>query len=582
MSEERAERRLAAILATDVVGFSRLMGEDEEGTLAALKALQRELIDPKVKEHCGRLVKTTGDGALVEFASVVDAVRCAVAVQRDLAERNTDIPAERRIEFRIGINLGDIIINEGDIYGDGVNVAARLEGLAEPGGICVSRVVRDQVRDKLDFGFEDLGEQRVKNIARPVRVYRVLIGGAPAATRAAQAVPDRPSIAVLPFQNLSPDPEQEYFAEGMVEDIITGLSRIRWLFVIARNSSFTYKGQVVEVKRVGRELGVRYVLGGSVRKLGKRVRITTQLIDADTGVHVWGERYDRSLDDIFALQDEITLSTVGAIEPSLRAAEIERVKRKRPENLDAYDFVLRAMPHINAAMPEEARIAVPLLERALALEPDYGLAHGYLALGFEVLFVRGGLDPEIGAAAVRHAHAAITQGRDDATALGLAGFVISLVEHDRPTAIEAFESALALSPSCSIALILGSVAMGWANEAERALAWGERAVRLSPFDRLIFAAHIGRAVGHFARARYEEAVSAARRAIQSNPGFSVAHWVLAASLAGLGRIPEAKVATARVLALAPNFTTAGTCAGIGVPATLAAPFTEACRAAGLP
>jgi adenylate cyclase len=289
-----------------------------------------------------------------------------------------------------------------------------------------------------------------------------------------------------------------------------------------------------------------------------------------------------SLDDIFALQDEITLSTVGAIEPSLRAAETERVKRKRPENLDAYDFVLRAMPHINAAMPEEARIAVPLLERALALEPDYGLAHGYLALCFEVLFVRGGLDPEIGAAAVRHAHAAITHGRDDATALGLAGFVIAIVEHDRRTAIEAFEGALALSPSCSIALILGSIAMGWANEAELALEWGERALRLSPFDRLILGAHIGLAVGYFASGCYEEAVNAARRAIQSNPGFSVAHWVIAASLAGLGRIPEAKVATARVLALAPNFTTAGTCAGIGVPATLAAPFTEACRAAGLP
>ena len=316
--------------------------------------------------------------------------------------------------------------------------------------------------------------------------------------------------------------------------------------------------------------------------MGKRVRITTQLIEAKTGVHVWGERYDRSLDDIFALQDEITLSTVGAIEPSLRTAEIERVKRKRPENLDAYDLVLRAQPHIGTGMPEEARIAVSLLERALALEPDYGLAHGYLGWCFEVLFVRGGLDPEMAAAAVRHAHAAITNGRDDATALGLAGFVISLVEHDRPTAIEAFEAALALSPSCSVALIFGSIAMGWANEAERALAWGERAVRLSPFDRLIFAAHIGLAVGHFARDRYEEAASAARRAIQSNPGFSVAHWVLAASLAGLGRIPEAKLAAAQVLALSPDFTTAETCACIGVPAVLASPFTKASRAAGLP
>ena len=583
MSGERVERRLAAILATDVVGYSRLMGEDEEGTLAALKTLQRELIDPRVKENCGRLVKTTGDGALVEFASVVDAVRCAVEVQRAMAERNAEILAERRIELRIGINLGDIIIDEGDIYGDGVNLAARLESLSEPGGICVSRVVRDQVRDKLDLSFQDLGEYEVKNIARPVRVYGLPIGRTPAVTApVAPARPDRPSIAVLPFHNLSADPEQEYFADGMVEDIITGLSRIRWLFVIARNSSFTYKGRTVDVKRVGRELGVRYVLGGSVRKFGKRVRVTAQLIEAETGVYVWAERYDRSLHDILALQDEITLSTVAGIEPSLKAVEIERVKRKRPENLDAYDFVLRALPHLSAAMPEQARIAVPLLEHALALEPDYGLAHGYLAWCLEVLFVRGGRDPEIAAAAVRHAHAAITHGRDDATALGLAGFVITIVEHDRRAAIEAFEAALALSPSCSIALIFGSIAMGWANEAERALEWGERAVRLSPFDRLIYAAHTGLAVGHFAQDHYEEAVSAARRAIQSNPGFSVAHWVLAASLAGLGRIPEAKIATAKVLALSPNFTTAGTFAGIGVPAALAARFTETCRAAGLP
>ena len=583
MSGERVERRLAAILATDVVGYSRLMGEDEEGTLAALKTLQRELIDPRVKENCGRLVKTTGDGALVEFASVVDAVRCAVEVQRAMAERNADIPAQRRIELRVGINLGDIIIDEGDIYGGGVNLAARLESLAEPGGICVSRVVRDQVCDKLDLSFEDLGEYEVKNIARPVRVYGLRIGRTPAVTAlVAPAIPDRPSIAVLPFHNLSADPEQEYFADGMVEDIITGLSRIRWLFVIARNSSFTYKGRAVDVKRVGRELGVRYVLGGSVRKFGKRVRVTAQLIEVETGVHVWAERYDRSLRDILALQDEITLSTIGGIEPSLKAVEIERVKRKRPENLDAYDFVLRALPHLSAAMPEQARIAAPLLERALALEPGYGLAHGYLAWCLEVLFVRGGLDPEVAAAAVRHAHAAITHGRDDATALGLAGFVIAIVEHDRRAAIEAFEAALALSPSCSIALIFGSTAMGWANEAERALEWGERAVRLSPFDRLIYAAHIGLAVGHFAQDRYEEAVSAARRAIQSNPGFSVAHWVLAASLAGLGRIPEAKIAAAKVLALSLNFTTAGTFAGVGVATTLAARFTETCRAAGLP
>src|SRR6516164_8969709 len=306
-----AHRRLVAILAADVAGYSRLMGADEEGTLAALKAIRRELSDPKVKEHRGRIVKTTGDGLLIEFASVVDAVRCAVEVQRAMAERNADVPPDRRIELRMGINLGDIIKDGRDIFGDGVNVAARLEGLAEPGGICVARVVRDQVRDKLDFSFEDMGEQQVKNIARPVRVHRVLLGerqsspqpGVAASAQPPLVLPDKPSIAVLPFQNMSGDPEQEYFADGMVEEIITALSRIRWLFVIARNSSFTYKGRTVEVKQVGRELGVRYVLEGSVRNAGGRVRITAQLIDALSDAHLWTDRFDGSLEDVFDLQE---------------------------------------------------------------------------------------------------------------------------------------------------------------------------------------------------------------------------------------------------------------------------------------
>jgi TolB-like protein/class 3 adenylate cyclase len=313
LATERVERRLAAILAADVAGYSRLMGADEEGTLARLKALRRELADPKIKEHRGRIVKTTGDGLLIEFASVVDAVRCAVEVQREMAERNTDVPSDRRIEFRMGINLGDIMKDGLDIYGDGVNVAARLEALAEPGGICVSRVVRDQVRDKLAFSFEDMGEQQVKNIARPVRVHRILFDEGPSSrepttpilTKPPLALPDKPSIAVLPFQNMSGDPEQEYFADGMVEEIITALSRIKWLFVIARNSSFTYKGQAVDVKQVGRELGVRYVLEGSVRKAGGRVRITAQLIDAQNGAHLWADRFDGSLEDIFELQDNV-------------------------------------------------------------------------------------------------------------------------------------------------------------------------------------------------------------------------------------------------------------------------------------
>src|SRR5437588_3182117 len=307
MAEDRVERRLAAILAADVAGYSRLMGADEEGTLAALKAHRRAVLDPKITEHRGRIVKTTGDGLLVEFASVVDAVRCAVDMQRQMAERNAGVAAEQRIEFRIGLNVGDIIIDDKDIYGDGVNIAARLEGLAEPGGICVSRVVRDQVRDKLDFAFEDMGEQQVKNIARPVRVYRVRATASerPNTTAVpALTLPDKPSVAVLPFTNMCADPEQEFFADGITEDVITALSRYPSLFVIARNSCFTYKGRAVDLKQMGRELGVRYVLEGSLRRAGNRIRVTAQLVEAETVKHVWADRYDREVADIFALQDE--------------------------------------------------------------------------------------------------------------------------------------------------------------------------------------------------------------------------------------------------------------------------------------
>src|SRR5579863_3449088 len=370
-AEERVERRLSAILAADVAGYSRLMGIDEEGTLAALKALRRELVDPRIAEHRGRIVKTTGDGLLVEFASVVDAVRCAVDVQREMAGRNTGVPADSRIEFRVGINLGDIIIDGDDIFGEGVNVAARLETLAEPGGICVSRVVRDQVRDKLAFTFEDMGEQQVKNIARPVRAHRIRID---AAAPPPLALPGKPSLAVLPFQNMSGDPEQEYFADGMVEEITTAIARLPWLFVIARNSSFTYKGKSVDVKQVGRELGVRYVLEGSVRKAGNRVRITGQLIDTATGAHIWADRFDGALDDVFEVQDQVASSVAGAIEPKLRLAEIERASRKPTESLDAYDLYLRALAQFHRYTEDGFAATVALLQQALAIDRSYAPA----------------------------------------------------------------------------------------------------------------------------------------------------------------------------------------------------------------
>jgi len=396
------------------------------------------------------------------------------------------------------------------------------------------------------------------------------------------AMPDKPSIAVLPFQNLSGDPAQDYFAEGMVEDIITGLSRIKWLFVIARSSTFTYKGQPVDVKRVGRELGVRYVLEGSVRKAGERVRISAQLVEAESSGHLWAQRYDSRLDDIFALQDEITLSVVGAIEPSLRDAEIERVKRKRPDNLDAYDLVLRAIPHVYIAAPEEAAKAVPLLKRALELEADYAGAHGLLAWCHLILFVRGGFNESNRASATRHARVAVTHGRDDAAALAMGAFAIGLAEHDRVAAGEAFERALALSPSSALTLFLGAVTLAYAGEAERAIDWAERALRLSPRDRLAFAGYQALAISHFQCARYDEAANAANRAVLSNPSFSVSHSLLAAALAKLGRTEEAKAAAAHVLALPPSFSSRGYCAAVGIVPALAATLMEAWRQAGLP
>ena len=381
---------------------------------------------------------------------------------------------------------------------------------------------------------------------------------------------------------MSGDPEQDYFVDGMVEEIITGLSRIKWLFVIARTSSFAYKGKSPDVRQVGRELGVRYVLEGSVRKASGRVRIAGQLVDAESGRHIWAERYDRPLDDMFALQDEITLNVIGAIEPSLRRAEIERVKRKRPGDLDAYDLVLRAMPFVDTAMPEGALQALPLLEPALALEPHYAIAHGHIAVCHRALFMRAGQRDENRQAAIRHAHAALAHGRDDATALALAGFVIGQVEHDRRAAREAFEAALALSPSSALSYTHGSIVAGWGGEAERAIEWGQKALRLSPFDPRSYAAWHGIAIGHFQQGRYEDAANADRQTIQRNPGFSFPYAMLAAALVKLGRIGEAKAAAARVLALHPAFNIGEWCAAIDPAPEIAAPLTEALRAAGLP
>ena len=556
-------RKLAAILVSDVVGYSRLAGSDEDRILARLRALRSDLIDPIVAVYRGRVVKRTGDGAIVEFRSAVDAVRCAIEVQNGMVERNAGLPPDRRIEFRIGIHVGDVVEeSDGDLMGDGVNIAARLEGIAEPGGISLSNAAYEQVRDKLKDNFVDLGERPLKNIARPVRVY-MLNRSAAKSEPVAPAAPgetlpslDKPSIAVLPFQNMSGDPEQEYFVDGVVEDIITGLSRMKWLFVIARNSSFTYKGRAVDVKQVGRELSVVYVLEGSLRKAGDRVRITCQLIETATGTHVWAERYDYSVGDIFQLQDEITFSVVGAIEPNLRQAEIVRSKRKRPESLDAYDLYLRALPFAHVAMPGDAQKALSLLQQSLALQPDYAAAHAATAWCYEQRYLRGGLHEADKAAGLKHARAALEAGDDDPTTFATAGFVIGLIEHDYETAMNAIDHALALNSSSALALGLGSTILAHAGRTAQAIEYGERALRLSLHDPTVYLPLTALGIAHCAAGNFKEAAAVCNKAAQSNPRFSFPVVLQTAALSRLHRENDAKAAARRVLELEPRFSVA--------------------------
>jgi adenylate cyclase len=560
VTAQRVERRLAAILAGDVAGYSRLVGADEEGTLAALTALRRDLAYPKIAEYHGRIVRTTGDGLLVEFASVVDAVRCAAEVQREMALRNDSVPMERRIEFRIGINIGDIINDGDDIFGEGVNIAARLEALAEPGGILVSRVVRDQVRDKLPIAFEDRGEQRVKNIARPVRIYRVLldaeartvVSSSPEpATSPQPPLPDRPSIAVLPFQNMSGDPEQEYFADGMVEEIITALSRIRWLFVIARNSTFTYKGQAIDIKRVGRELGVRYVLEGSVRKAGDRVRITAQLIEALNGAHLWADRFDGSLEDIFDLQDKVASSVAGVIEPALQAAETIRSAERPTHDLTAYDLYLRAYEIVLSSgkdLPEALR----LLDQAIDRDPRYAPALALAAVGHLRLCVDGlSKDPPADRRrGADLAHRALKVARDDPSTLANASLALAYFGEDIGAMAGLIDHALALNPSYARGWYVSGILRWFAGQADIAIEHVEASIRLSPGARIGMAVStIGAA--HFLSRRFDEALSKLLLAIQENPDYPVSYRYLAACYAHMGRLDEAREIVARLRAITP-------------------------------
>jgi TolB-like protein/class 3 adenylate cyclase len=554
-------RRLTAILAADVAGYSRLMGADEEGTHERLKAHLGELVEPKISQHRGRTVKNTGDGLLAEFVSVVDAVRCAVEIQRGMAEREPEVPQEQRIRFRIGINLGDVIVEEHDIFGDGVNVAARLEGLAEPGGVLVSNTVHDHVRDRLPFSFEDLGDQQVKNIARPVRVYRVRDQAGPTGQASPAAgqplpLPDKPSIAVLPFANMSGDPEQEYFADGMVEEITTAISRLPWLFVIARNSAFTYKGRAVDVKQVARELGVRYVLEGSVRKSANRVRITGQLIDTSTAAHIWADRFDRALDDIFELQDEVASNVVGAIEPKLRQSEIERAIRKPTESLDAYDFYLRGLAEFNKFTEEGMSKAIGLLQRALAIDPRYAPAAALMGLSYQ--FQRGrGWKPLFGAYAEEAAglaRQALDTGKADPDALWMAAVVLFTFAGETANAANAIDRALALNPNSAYAWMAKGYVLAFTNAGDKGIDAFRRAIRLSPFDPLGFRFTGGLAIAHMMAGQYAEAMGWADRSLHEMPHYTAGIRIKIALCACLGLIDEARHWLGRLLELQPDLT----------------------------
>jgi adenylate cyclase len=548
-------RRLAAILAADVAGCSRLMGEDEEGTHERLRAHLSELVDPKIAEHRGRVVKNTGDGFLSEFASVVSAVRCAVEMQQGMAERNAGIVAAKRIEFRVSINLGDVIVEEHDIFGDGVNVAARLEALTEPGGICVSRVVRDQVRDKLDLPFEDLGEQQVKNIARPIRAYRLVNLGTAAKTPSAPvfAVPDKPSVAVLPFTNMSSDPEQGFLADGIAEDIITALSRYPSLFVIARNSSFTYRARAVDVKEIGRGFGVRYVIEGSLRKSATRIRVTAQLVEAETGNHVWAERYDRDVADIFAVQDEITDAVTIAVAPAIHNAELRRAARKPTESLDAWAAYQRGLWHFYKLTAEDNVLAQGFFQQAIDVDPTFAGGYRGLAMAYcqRATDLRASTPIEARRSAESSARRAIALDPADAGAHATLAAVTLYSRGDYEGALAEAQRALFLSPNLASAQGTLAQTLIFSGQPQDGLVALERSIRLDPHSRMPQARLNLLALGLYFSRKYEASAEAAKRAVRSHPEYPLPYRWLAAALGQLGRTAEAKEVLERAIEVAP-------------------------------
>jgi adenylate cyclase len=559
LTEERIQRRLAAVLAADVAGYSRLMGRDEEHTLARFKTLRKTLLDPAIAAHRGRIVKNTGDGVLVEFASVVDAVRCAVDVQRDMAEGNAGVALELRIEFRIGIHVGDIIIDEDDIFGDGVNIAARLEGIAPPGGVCISDDAWRQIRGKIDVGFENLGKQTLKNIAEPMDVWQMTPGepaaAAPLSKARELALPDKPSIAVLPFNNMSAEPGQDYLADGIVEAITAALSCIRSFFVIARSSAFTYKGRATNARDIGKELGVAYLLEGSVQKAGNRLRIIVQLIETEGGAHVWSSRFDGALDEFFDLQDRITEQVAGALQPSIRIAEVERSRRKRPQDLGSYDYTMRALPHVWALEKEESARALDLLEQALAIDPEYPLALSLAGWCHAQRSVYNWSEDiaESQAKARSLAERAAEMSGDDSLILTVLGAVHTFVRN-HGTARVLLERAVTLDPNAAWAWSRLGWLEAYADQSDKAIANFERALRLSPMDPMNFNNYVGIGSANEVAQKYHEAVAFYRRALEEKPN---AHWLyrnIASSLAGAGRMEEGRQAFAEMLRYYPDLT----------------------------
>jgi TolB-like protein len=556
MESDRLPRKLAAILYADVAGYSRLTGDDEDATHRTLSDYL-DLISNAIESNRGQVMHYAGDAVLAKFDAVIDAMSAAVAIQGGLVTRNQNLPDERKVQFRIGVNSGDVIEDRGDIYGDGVNVAARLESLAEAGGICISEAVRTAVGTRLSLDYEFMGEQNVKNIAEPIRAYRVRAEAqATPAARTSKETSSKPSLAVLPFSNMSGDPEQEYFSDGITEDITTALSNVGWFLVTARHSAFAFKGKTIDVRQVGKELDVRYVLGGSVRKGGSKIRITTQLIETTTGKQVWANRYDGAVEDIFDFQDQITETIVGTLEPEIQRAESERISQKRPENMEAYDYLLRGQAYMNKATPEDTRTALKYFYRAIEKDPNYARAYAFAFWCYRrEVDMRGlVLSGEEQAEAKRLIRTALRLDDGDHVVLWQAGTMKSLFERDFEGALALIDQALAINPNSPRPWYSSTMARSCMGDTETAIEHAEHSIRISPRNPARWYPWWCIAAAHLQELRYEKAAEAAKKALQLNDDMILAHLILAASCAHRERREEAQAAIGQALALDPELT----------------------------